>query len=50
VAVLGTGQSRSSLARVAAQYASETGYQPYIFEGSSPGSAAFGHLKLTPVN
>jgi galactokinase len=50
VAVLGTGQSQSSLARVAAQYASETGYQPYIFEGSSPGSAAFGHLKLTPVN
>jgi len=50
VAVLGARSARNSLERVAGQYARETGYQPYIFEGSSPGSAAFGHLKLTPVN
>jgi L-arabinokinase len=49
VAVLGTRSARPSLERVAEQYARETGYQPYIFEGSSPGSAAFGHLKLTPI-
>jgi L-arabinokinase len=49
VAVLGARSARNSLERVAGQYASQTGYQPYIFEGSSPGSAAFGHLKLTPV-
>jgi L-arabinokinase len=48
VAVLGTRSARSSLDEVAGQYARETGYQPYIFEGSSPGSAAFGYLKLTP--
>ena len=50
VAVLGTQEARSSLAHVAQQYADETGYQPYIFDGSSPGSAAFGYLQLTPVN
>jgi L-arabinokinase len=49
VAVLGTRSARASLQRVADQYSSETGDQPYIFEGSSPGSAAFGHLKLAPV-
>jgi hypothetical protein len=31
---------------MAEKYARETGYQPYIFSGSSPGSAEFGHLRL----
>jgi hypothetical protein len=35
---------------VSDQYAGETGYQPYIFEESSPGSAAVGYLKVTPAN
>jgi L-arabinokinase len=48
VAVLGSRQARSSLEKIAEQYARETLYQPYVFEGSSPGSAAFGFLKLTP--
>jgi L-arabinokinase len=48
VAVLGSRQARSSLEKIAEQYARETLYQPYVFEVSSPGSAAFGHLKLTP--
>jgi L-arabinokinase len=48
VAVLGSRQARSSLEKIAEQYARETLYQPYVFEGSSPGSAAFGYLKLTP--
>src|SRR5262249_28452301 len=50
VAVLGTRKARSSLDQIAEQYARDTGYRPYIFEGSSPGSAAFGHLKLTRAN
>jgi galactokinase len=46
VAVLSRRDAGPVVARVAEKYASETGYQPYIFSGSSPGSAEFGHLKL----
>jgi L-arabinokinase len=47
VAVLGARDAGPVVASLAEKYASETGYQPYIFSGSSPGSAGFGHLKLT---
>jgi L-arabinokinase len=47
VAVLGDQSSRMAVKRVAAGYASETGHQPYIFNGSSPGCLAFGHLRLS---
>ncbi len=50
VAILSRRDASAAVARVAEKYASETGYQPYIFSGSSPGSAAFGHLKLTRMN
>jgi L-arabinokinase len=46
VAVLGRREASAAVAAVAEQYAQETGYHPYIFAGSSPGEAAFGHLKL----
>jgi galactokinase len=46
VAVIGHSQAAASIARVAEQYAAETGHQPYIFSGSSPGSYAFGYLKI----
>jgi galactokinase len=46
VAVIGTRDAAAGIARVVEQYADETGHQPYLFSGSSPGSAAFGHLKL----
>jgi len=46
VAILSRRESGPVVARVAERYASETGYQPYIFSGSSPGSAVFGHLRL----
>jgi galactokinase len=46
VAILSRRDSGPVVARVAEMYASETGYQPYIFSGSSPGSAVFGHLRL----
>jgi hypothetical protein len=31
---------------VARRYREKTGHTPYIFSGSSPGSASFGHLAL----
>jgi galactokinase len=48
VAVLGDQTSRAAVERVAASYANQTGHQPYIFNGSSPGCLAFGHLRLSP--
>jgi L-arabinokinase len=44
VAVLGNRNAEKVLNDVANSYATLTGHQPYIFSGSSPGSAAFGHL------
>jgi len=46
VAVLTHREAADAVARIAGKYAQETGYRPHIFSGSSPGSAAFGHLKL----
>jgi L-arabinokinase len=46
VAVLGRRDAGDAITRVVETYAQETGHRPYIFSGSSPGSAAFGHLKL----
>ena len=47
IAVIGRREASDAVATVANRYAGETGHQPYIFSGSSPGSAAFGFLKLT---
>ncbi|HEU4872442.1 MAG TPA: hypothetical protein VFT44_05025 [Pyrinomonadaceae bacterium] len=46
VAVLGDQNSQAAVETIAKAYANETGHQPYIFSGSSSGSAAFGHLRL----
>ena len=46
VAVLGTCNAGPGVAMVCEKYARATNHQPYIFAGSSPGSAAFGHLVL----
>jgi L-arabinokinase len=46
VAILSRRDAGPVVARMAEKYARETGYQPYIFSGSSPGSAEFGHLRL----
>jgi L-arabinokinase len=46
VAVLGRKGSVSAVKEVADEYARQTGHQPYIFAGSSSGSAAFGSLRL----
>ncbi|MEN3330308.1 MAG: hypothetical protein V7638_5115 [Acidobacteriota bacterium] len=45
VAVLGDQTSRAAVERLVASYARETGHQPYVFSGSSPGALAFGHLR-----
>jgi len=50
VAVLGRRDAGPVVASLAEKYARETDYQPYIFSGSSPGSAGFGHLKLTRID
>ena len=44
VAVLGRRDSGTAVSAVAHSYAEKTGHKPYIFSGSSPGSASFGHL------
>ena len=49
VAVLGKRGAAPAVAQVARSFADKTGHQPYIFTGSSPGSAAFGHLILRPT-
>jgi L-arabinokinase len=44
VAVLGDRDAGPAVKKVADRFAAVMGYEPYIFSGSSPGSAAFGHL------
>jgi L-arabinokinase len=46
VAVLGRHDARAAVIDVAHSYAQLTGHQPYLFSGSSPGSAAFGIHRL----
>jgi L-arabinokinase len=46
VAVLGSRGATGAIMRVAEKYSGETGANIQVFSGSSPGSAAFGHLKL----
>ena len=45
VAVLGEKGADAEIERIVAEYEKQTGYQPYIFSGSSPGAAEFGFLK-----
>jgi L-arabinokinase len=47
VAVLGDQSSHAAIERVVDSYAKETGHQPYVFNGSSPGALAFGPLRLS---
>ena len=44
VAVLGDREAETAVKNVAERFAALMGYEPYIFRGSSPGSAAFGHI------
>ncbi len=49
VAVLGHRDAAPAVARIAAQYAAESGHPADIITGSSPGAAQFGHLRLKPI-
>jgi galactokinase len=49
VAILSHRNASAAVARMAEKHGRETGYQPYIFSGSSPGSAEFGHLRLMRI-
>jgi L-arabinokinase len=44
VAVLGSTDAEPAVLDVAHRYAAMMGHEPYIFRGSSTGSAAFGRL------
>ncbi len=46
VAVLGRRGAGETVCKVAACYREQTGYEPAIISGSSPGSNAFGYLKI----
>jgi galactokinase len=49
VAVLSRRSADHAIAEVSGRYEEETGHRPYIFTGSSPGSAAFGVIGLQCV-
>jgi galactokinase len=49
VAVLGGRKAGKAIENLAKRYAEDTGHQPYLFAGSSPGSTAFGYLKLSSM-
>ena len=46
VAVLGNSDAEPAVLDLAHRYAAVMGHEPYIFRGSSPGSAAFGNLVI----
>ena len=50
VAILGARNAEAAVRRVAAGYGQAMSYQPYVFAGSSPGSAVFGHLRMRRVS
>lgn len=47
VAVLARSDARAAVERVAQRYAAESGHDPKIFAGSSPGSGNFGHVRVS---
>jgi L-arabinokinase len=48
VAVLGRSGGKSAIETVIQRFRDQTGYQPIVFSGSSPGASAFDHIKLEP--
>ena len=48
VAVLGEPRGLEVVEEIAAAHSRETGRTARIFSGSSPGAAAFGHLRVRP--
>jgi hypothetical protein len=48
VAVLAHAGAREVIRGIADRYAEETGRDAYVFEGSSPGAATVGSVRLEP--
>lgn len=46
VAVLGRADAAAAIARVRERYRNATGYDPWVFSGTSNGAASFGSLRL----
>lgn len=46
VAVMGLKDSEATIEKIVDEYRKQTGYEPYLFKGSSPGVAEFGFIKL----
>ena len=46
VAVLGRAEAAETVRAIARQYAEESGREAYVFEGSSPGAAGIGAIRL----
>jgi L-arabinokinase len=49
VAILAEARAGETIRAIAAQYAGETGQRAHVFEGSSPGAAHIGAIRLDPV-
>jgi galactokinase len=49
VALLGDASAGETVRAIAREYAGETGRNAYIFEGTSPGSARIGAIRLDPA-
>lgn len=47
VAILGRRGSGDEIKEISSSYREETGYEPTVISGSSPGANSFGHLKLS---
>ncbi|HEX3726817.1 MAG TPA: galactokinase family protein [Pirellulales bacterium] len=48
VAVLGASDATDALTRIVDRYREQTGIDPYVFRGSSPGADRFGIVELKP--
>jgi L-arabinokinase len=49
VAILGDASAGDTVRAIAHEYAGETGRDAYVFEGTSPGAARIGAIRLDPA-
>jgi L-arabinokinase len=49
VAILADARAGDAIHKIAARYANETGRDAYVFDGTSPGAARVGAIRLAPV-
>jgi galactokinase len=49
VVILGKQQASGSIDEIIKKYSQETGYEPYLFSGSSMGTEEFGHIILQKI-